>query len=441
MNIAIIGTGYVGLVSGVCFSEMGMDVWCVDSNRRKVESLRSGIVPIYEPGLEPMLRRNLEAGRLHFTSDMREGIARAEVILIAVGTPSAEDGGVELKYVHDVAEEIASSLDHYAVVATKSTVPVGTTHRVGEIIARGIEQRYANTTDQRPTFDVVSNPEFLKEGAAIKDFMSPDRVVVGVASERARRIMARLYKPFMFINDRVIYMDIASAELTKYAANAMLATRISFMNELANLADRVGANIDMVRKGMGSDERIGSKFLYAGCGFGGSCFPKDVRALAETGRNKGCQMEIIEAVNRVNNRQKSILVEKLLEVIPNLEGRRVAVWGLAFKPETDDMREAPSLVVIERLLNLGAKVCVFDPQAMDVCREIVGETVNYARDMYDATVEADALIVVTEWKQFRVPSWTVVAKAMAGRAIVDGRNIYDRTELEEHGFIYKAIGK
>lgn len=438
MNIAIIGTGYVGLVSGVCFSEMGMDVWCVDNNSSKIESLQRGDVPIYEPGLEPMLRRNLEAGRLHFTTKVSEGIAHAEVILIAVGTPSAEDGGVELRYVYNVANDIASTLDHYAVIATKSTVPVGTTHRIGDIIHNGLKARGFDTTDM---FDIVSNPEFLKEGAAIKDFMSPDRVVVGVESERAKRIMARLYKPFMFINDRIIYMDIVSAELTKYAANAMLATRISFMNELANLADRVGANIDMVRKGMGSDARIGSKFLYAGCGFGGSCFPKDVRALAETGRNSGCEMEIIEAVNRVNNRQKSIVVEKLKEAIKELNGKQIALWGLSFKPETDDMREAPSLVVIEQLLNLGATVSVFDPQAMEVCRGIFGDRVSYARDMYEATINADALIVVTEWKQFRVPSWAVVAKAMAGNIIVDGRNIYDRGELEEHGFVYKAIGK
>lgn len=436
MNIAIIGTGYVGLVSGVCFSEMGIDVWCIDNNIDKIEGLKRGSVPIYEPGLEQMMRRNMEAGRLHFTTDVKQGIASAEVIFIAVGTPSTKEGKAELSYVYDVALAIGSTLDHYAVVATKSTVPVGTTHNVGRIIAEELKRRNVDVA-----FDIVSNPEFLKEGAAIKDFMSPDRVVVGVESEQARNIMTRLYKPFMFISDRMIFMDIASSELTKYAANAMLATRISYMNEIANLADRVGANINMIRKGIGTDERIGTKFLYAGCGYGGSCFPKDVRALAEMGENVGYNMEIIEAVNRVNNRQKRVAVDKLNEVFDSLEDRRIALWGLAFKPETDDMREAPSLVAIEQLLEAGAKVSVYDPQAMDMARTILGDRVTYADNMYKAVEDADALLLLTEWKQFRMPSWRVVAEAMNHRVVVDGRNIYDRKEIEEHGFIYKAIGR
>lgn len=436
MNIAIIGTGYVGLVSGVCFSEMGIDVCCIDSNSAKIEALNQGIVPIYEPGIETMLKRNIAAQRLHFTTSVAEGIAHAEVIFIAVGTPSSPSGGVDLQYIISAAEQIGSSLDHYAVVVTKSTVPVGTTQRVGEIIAERIAERGIDVE-----FDMVSNPEFLKEGAAIKDFMSPDRVVLGVENERSKRIMSRLYKPFMVVSDRTIYMDIASAELTKYAANAMLATRISFMNEIANLCDRVGANIDLVRKGIGSDERIGSKFLYAGCGYGGSCFPKDVRALAQTGEQMGCNMEIIEAVNRVNIRQKGIVVEHLRTLLGSLRGKRIAIWGLSFKPETDDMREAPSLVVIEALLAEGAEIAAFDPVAMDMCRSIVGDGIRYATDMYDALYEADALVLLTEWKQFRIPSWGVVRNAMRGDSIVDGRNIYDRNELKELGFRYKAIGK
>ncbi len=436
MNIAIIGTGYVGLVSGVCFSEMGINVECIDIDTEKIASLQAGDIPIYEPGLDSLLERNQRAGRLHFTTSIAEGIAHAEVIFIAVGTPSKSDGGVELCYVEEVARQIGRNLDHYAVVATKSTVPVGTAKHIHNIIASEIA-----ANNRTVEFDIVSNPEFLKEGAAIKDFMSPDRVVVGVENERARRIMARLYKPFMFISDRIIYMDIASAELTKYAANAMLATRISFMNEIANLCDKVGANIDSVRKGIGTDVRIGSKFLYAGCGYGGSCFPKDVRALAETGRNAGCTMDVIEAVNRVNIRQKSIIVERLKEHFGSLESLNIAIWGLSFKPETDDMREAPSLVVIEELHSAGAHIKAFDPEAMETCRRMVSCKMEYATDMYDAVVDADALILLTEWKQFRMPSWQVLRRSMRGNVIMDGRNIYDRSEIEEHGFIYKAIGK
>lgn len=436
MNIAIIGTGYVGLVSGVCFSEMGIDVWCIDVDRSKIERLERGETTIYEPGLDEMLRRNAEDGRLHFTTSIAEGIANAEVVFIAVGTPSLCSGGVDLSYVTEAALQIGKHIDHDVVVATKSTVPVGTSRLVASIIEEQLTQRGAKLD-----IDVVANPEFLKEGAAIKDFMSPDRVVVGVDSERAKRVMARLYKPFMLISDRLMFMDVASAELTKYASNAMLAARISFMNEIANLCDKVGANIDMVRKGMGTDERIGSKFLYAGCGYGGSCFPKDVRALASTARSLGMTMEIIEAVDRVNGRQKGVIVDKLREALGELRGKRIALWGLSFKPETDDIREAPSRVVIDALLESEAEVAAFDPEAMEACREIYGERVVWAKDMYDAAMEADAVVLITEWKQFRVPSWRLLKRIMRGRTIVDGRNIYDRTEVEEQGFTYKAIGK
>ena len=436
MNIAIIGTGYVGLVSGVCFSEMGIDVWCIDVDRSKIERLERGETTIYEPGLDEMLRRNAEDGRLHFTTSIAEGIANAEVVFIAVGTPSQSNGDVDLSYVTETALQIGRHIDHDVVVATKSTVPVGTSRLVASIIEEQLSQRGAKLD-----IDVVANPEFLKEGAAIKDFMSPDRVVVGVDSERAKRVMARLYKPFMFISDRLMFMDVASAELTKYASNAMLAARISFMNEIANLCDKVGANIDMVRKGMGTDERIGSKFLYAGCGYGGSCFPKDVRALASTARSLGMTMEIIEAVDRVNGRQKGVIVDKLREALGELRGKRIALWGLSFKPETDDIREAPSRVVIDALLESEVEVVVFDPEAMEACREIYGERVVWAKDMYDAAMEADAVVLITEWKQFRVPSWRLLKRIMRGRTIVDGRNIYDRTEVEEQGFTYKAIGK
>lgn len=436
MNIAIIGTGYVGLVSGVCFSEMGIDVWCIDVDRSKIERLERGETTIYEPGLDEMLRRNAEDGRLHFTTSIAEGIANAEVVFIAVGTPSQCNGGVDLSHVTEAALQIGRHIDHDVVVATKSTVPVGTSRLVASIIEEQLSQRGAKLD-----IDVVANPEFLKEGAAIKDFMSPDRVVVGVDSERAKRVMARLYKPFMFISDRLMFMDVASAELTKYASNAMLAARISFMNEIANLCDKVGANIDMVRKGMGTDERIGSKFLYAGCGYGGSCFPKDVRALASTARSLGMTMEIIEAVDRVNGRQKGVIVDKLREALGELRGKRIALWGLSFKPETDDIREAPSRVVIDALLESEAEVAAFDPEAMEACREIYGERVVWAKDMYDAAMEADAVVLITEWKQFRVPSWRLLKRIMRGRTIVDGRNIYDRTEVEEQGFTYKAIGK
>lgn len=436
MNIAIVGTGYVGLVSGACFAEVGIDVTCVDIDADKIEKLKEGKIPIYEPGLEDLVTRNTKAGRLHFTTDLRNCIDNTDVVFCAVGTPPDEDGSADLRYVEAVAREFGSLINRYTIFVTKSTVPVGTYKIVRRVIDEELARRGVSVE-----FDLASNPEFLKEGAAIKDFMSPDRVVIGTDSARARKKMERLYRPFLLNNFRVIFMDIASAEMTKYAANSMLATRISFMNDIANLCELVGADANMVRKGIGTDARIGTKFLYPGCGYGGSCFPKDVKALAKTGRDAGYSMSIIEAVERVNNRQKHVVFDKLKKELGSLEGKRIALWGLAFKPETDDMREAPSLVVIDRLLKEGAAVTVYDPVAMDECRRRIGDTVSYARDMYDATMDADALALLTEWKQFRLPSWRVVHKAMRGNIVVDGRNIYDAAELAEEGFIYKCIGK
>lgn len=436
MNIAIVGTGYVGLVSGACFAEVGIDVTCVDIDADKIEKLKEGKIPIYEPGLEDLVTRNTKAGRLHFTTDLRNCINNTDVVFCAVGTPPDEDGSADLRYVEAVAREFGSLINRYTIFVTKSTVPVGTYKIVRRVIDEELARRGVSVE-----FDLASNPEFLKEGAAIKDFMSPDRVVIGTDSARARKKMERLYRPFLLNNFRVIFMDIASAEMTKYAANSMLATRISFMNDIANLCELVGADANMVRKGIGTDARIGTKFLYPGCGYGGSCFPKDVKALAKTGRDAGYSMSIIEAVERVNDRQKHVVFDKLKKELGSLEGKRIALWGLAFKPETDDMREAPSLVVIDRLLKEGAAVTVYDPVAMDECRRRIGDTVSYARDMYDATMDADALALLTEWKQFRLPSWRVVHKAMRGNIVVDGRNIYDAAELAEEGFIYKCIGK
>ena len=436
MNIAIVGTGYVGLVSGACFAEVGIDVTCVDIDADKIEKLKEGKIPIYEPGLEDLVTRNTKAGRLHFTTDLRNCIDNTDVVFCAVGTPPDEDGSADLRYVEAVAREFGSLINRYTIFVTKSTVPVGTYKIVRRVIDEELARRGVSVE-----FDLASNPEFLKEGAAIKDFMSPDRVVIGTDSARARKKMERLYRPFLLNNFRVIFMDIASAEMTKYAANSMLATRISFMNDIANLCELVGADANMVRKGIGTDARIGTKFLYPGCGYGGSCFPKDVKALAKTGRDAGYSMSIIEAVERVNDRQKHVVFDKLKKELGSLEGKRIALWGLAFKPETDDMREAPSLVVIDRLLKEGAAVTVYDPVAMDECRRRIGDTVSYARNMYDATMDADALALLTEWKQFRLPSWRVVHKAMRGNIVVDGRNIYDAAELAEEGFIYKCIGK
>ena len=436
MKIAIVGTGYVGLVSGTCFAEMGSHVTCVDVDTAKIEKLKNGIMPIYEPGLEELVRRNVEYDRLHFTTDLTEVLDDVEVVFSAVGTPPDEDGSADLKYVLAVARQFGQHINKYTILVTKSTVPVGTARKVKAAIQEELDRRGVDIP-----FDVASNPEFLKEGAAIKDFMSPDRVVVGTESERAREVMTRLYKPFLINNFRVIFMDIPSAEMTKYAANAMLATRISFMNDIANLCERVGANVDSVRKGIGTDQRIGSKFLYAGCGYGGSCFPKDVKALVHTGLENGYHMEVIEAVERVNERQKSIVYDKIVQAVGSVKGKTVAVLGLAFKPETDDMREAPALVVIQRLLSDGGTVRVFDPVAMDECRRRIGDSVVYCKNMYDAADGADVLALLTEWRQFRMPSWNVIQKVMTGNVVVDGRNIYDRQELEELGFVYTRIGE
>lgn len=436
MTIAVVGTGYVGLVSGTCFAEMGIDVTCVDVNAEKIRRLQRGEMPIYEPGLEEMVRRNVEAGRLHFTTSLAECLAEAEVVFSAVGTPPDEDGSADLQYVLNVAREFGRHINKYTILVTKSTVPVGTAQKVKRAVQEELDKRGVQVE-----FDVASNPEFLKEGAAIKDFMSPDRVVVGTESERAREVLSKLYRPFLVNNFRVYFMDIPSAEMTKYAANAMLATRISFMNDIANLCDLLGANVDMVRKGIGTDSRIGSKFLYAGCGYGGSCFPKDVKALARTAKEHGYTMQVIEAVEAVNERQKTIVCDKLQSLIGDVRGKTIALWGLSFKPETDDMREAPALVVIDRLLREGAKIKVFDPIAMEECRRRIGDVVVYAKDMYDAVVDADALVLLTEWKQFRMPSWAVMRRAMRSPVLVDGRNIYDKAEVLAEGFRYSAIGK
>ena len=436
MNIAIVGTGYVGLVSGACFAEMGIDVTCVDINPEKIKCLLNGEIPIYEPGLDDLVKRNVEAGRLHFTTDLTTCLDNVEVVFSAVGTPPDEDGSADLQYVLEVARTFGRNIKKYTILVTKSTVPVGTAKKVKAVIEEELTER-----GEQIDFEVASNPEFLKEGAAIKDFMSPDRVVVGVESDRAKKVMERLYRPFQMHNYRLYFMDIPSAEMTKYAANAMLATRISFMNDIANLCDLVGANVDMVRKGIGADTRIGSKFLYPGCGYGGSCFPKDVKALARTAREYGYTMGVIEAVEAVNERQKEIVVKKLQDKLGTLRGKTIALWGLAFKPETDDMREAPALVVIEKLLEAGASVKVYDPVAMDECRRRIGDRVVYCKDMYDVVIDADALAVLTEWKEFRIPSWSVIKRVMKQSVLVDGRNIYSKDEVIAEGFEYAAIGK
>lgn len=436
MNIAIIGTGYVGLVSGTCFAEMGVNVCCIDKDRAKIEALRRGEIPIYEPGLAELVAKNRAQGRLTFHTDLGEVINEVDILFIAVGTPTGEGGEADLQYVFAVAEEIGQLATKHLLVVTKSTIPVGTTDRVEEIIRAGYAKRGIATLE----LDMANNPEFLKEGAAIKDFMSPDRVVVGYKSDYAKELLHRLYRPFLLNNYRVISMDIHSSELTKYASNAMLATRISFMNELANLAEAIGADISLVREGMGSDKRIGKAFLYPGCGYGGSCFPKDVQALASTGREHGRPLTIIEQVHKVNEWQKLRPYEKVVEHLGDLKGKKVAVWGLAFKPETDDMRQAPSIVVINELIKAGAEVSAFDPIAIENARNILPAQVAYGQDIYDVVEGADALILLTEWKQFRLPNWKRVKELMRGNLVVDGRNIYPAEELEALGLEYKGIG-
>lgn len=438
MNIAIVGTGYVGLVTGACFADTGVNVTCVDVDENKVEALKQGRVPIYEPGLDELVAKNYKAGRLKFTTSLEEVLNGQDVVFCAVGTPPDEDGSADLKYVLQVARTIGQHLNKYLVVVTKSTVPVGTASKIRNAINEELAKRGADVE-----FDVASNPEFLKEGSAIKDFMSPDRVVIGVDSDRAKAILTRLYKPFMVVNFRVIFMDIPSAEMTKYAANSMLATRISFMNDIANLCELVGADVNMVRAGIGSDNRIGRKFLYAGCGYGGSCFPKDVKALVKTASDCGYPMEVLQAVESVNERQKSILFRKLQRVFGDepLAGKTITLWGLAFKPETDDMREAPALVMIDLLKKAGCKVRAYDPIAMDECKRRVGDAVTYCDNMYDALDGTEALLLLTEWKQFRLPDWNEVKRRMKRHLVIDGRNIFDSAEMTGYGFEYHCIGR
>ena len=458
MNIAIVGTGYVGLVSGTCFADTGANVTCVDVDAQKIERLKNGEIPIFEPGLDELVVKNVKAGRLHFTTDLSSVLDDVQIVFSAVGTPPDEDGSADLKYVLQVARTIGQHMNHYTVVVTKSTVPVGTAAKVRKTIEEELEKRGMKDLE----FDVASNPEFLKEGNAIKDFMSPDRVVVGVESEHAKKVLTKLYKPFLINNFRVIFMDIPSAEMTKYAANSMLATRISFMNDIANLCERVGADVNMVRAGIGADTRIGRKFLYAGCGYGGSCFPKDVKALIKTADQNGYSMEVLKAVERVNERQKTILFEKLQKAFQgqdlkgktilfeklqkafqgqDLKGKTIALWGLSFKPETDDMRESTALVMIHLLLEAGCTVRAYDPVAMNECKRRIGDAVTYCNDMYDAVLDADALLLLTEWKEFRLPTWAVIKKAMKRPLVIDGRNIFDSEDLVENGFEYHCIGK
>lgn len=435
MKIAVVGVGYVGLVSAACFAELGAEVYCVDVDATKIDELKSGRIPIYEPGLEPIVRRGAEANRLHFSTSIAEVLPEVEIVFIAVGTPSDEDGSADLSHVLSVAQEIGCNLGSYCLIVTKSTVPVGTAAQVRATIERALQERGLSLD-----FDVASNPEFLKEGSAIEDFMKPDRVVVGIDSDRAKDLMTRLYRPILLNNFRVLFMDIPSAEMTKYAANAMLATRISFMNEVANLCERVGADVQMVRRGIGSDSRIGSKFLYSGCGYGGSCFPKDVKALMHTAEQHGSPMQILRAVEQVNEAQKRVLFDKFSHYYGGeVAERRVAVWGLAFKPGTDDMREAPSLVLIEALLSAGCEVSVYDPVAMDEGQRRLGDRVRYARDIYDCVLEAEAVFHVTEWKEFRMPAWEVIKRTMKTPLLIDGRNVFDPS-VEEAGIIRLGIG-
>lgn len=437
MNIAIVGTGYVGLVSGACFAEIGATVTCVDVDSAKIEALKKGVIPIYEPGLGELVTKNINAGRLKFSTSLPDVLNDQQVVFTAVGTPPDEDGSADLKYVLQVAKTIGENLNHYLVVVTKSTVPVGTSRMISETIQRELARRGVDVP-----FDVASNPEFLKEGNAIKDFMSPDRVVIGVDSERAKKILSKLYKPFLLNNFRVIFMDIPSAEMTKYAANSMLATRISFMNDIANLCELVGADVNRVRAGIGSDTRIGRKFLYAGCGYGGSCFPKDVKALIKTADDNGYSLDVLKAVEKVNERQKGILFDKLSKAFNgDLSGKSVTLWGLAFKPETDDMRESTALVIIKKLLDAGCKIKAYDPEAMNECKRIIGDKIEYYDNKYEALSNADALMLLTEWQEFRLPDWDMVGRSMRRKLILDGRNIYDYDDLTEHGFEYHCIGK
>ncbi len=437
MKIAVVGTGYVGLVSGTCFAETGITVTCVDIDKKKIENLKEGIIPIYEPGLENMVRHNVESGRLSFSTSLEESLVDCEAVFIAVGTPPDEDGSADLQYVLTVADEIGTYMQNYLVIATKSTVPIKTAEKVREKISSALKLR-----SSKLEFDVASNPEFLKEGAAINDFLKPDRIVIGTDSKRAEKIMKRLYKPFTLNGHPIIFMDITSAEMTKYAANSMLATKISFMNDIANLCEVVGADVNMVRKGIGSDTRIGHKFIYPGAGYGGSCFPKDVKALIRTGDEYQRSLEILKAVEQVNEKQKSVIPSKLREHYgSSLKGKKIGLWGLSFKPHTDDMREAPSLRIIEELTREGVEIRAYDPVSLEEAKRILGDKIEYCTDKYEVLVNTDGLIVVTEWPEFRVLNYNVLEKLMREKVIFDGRNIYDPEELTEHGFTYYSIGR
>ncbi len=432
MKLCVVGTGYVGLVAGTCFAEGGNDVLCVDNVAAKIEKLRQGQVPIYEPGLEELIRRNTTEGRLGFTTELADAVKKSLVCFVAVGTPSGDDGAADLSAVWAVAREVARAMDGYRIVVTKSTVPVGTAARVRQIMSE-------NTSHP---FDVVSNPEFLKEGAAIDDFMKPDRVVIGATSARAVEVMRELYEPFVRTGNPILVMDNTSAEMTKYAANALLATRISFMNEIANLCERVGADVEQVRRGIGYDRRIGHHFLFPGVGYGGSCFPKDVKAVIHTAHEQGMEFPLLKAVEEVNEAQKARLVEKVVQEFgQSLQGRRFAVWGLAFKPKTDDMREAPAITIIEGLLARGASVTVHDPEALAEARKFFGDRVTYQRVNYDALQDADALLIVTEWSEFRRPDFVRMRQLLKQPIIFDGRNLYEPEIMREHGFAYFPIGR
>ncbi len=437
MKISIIGTGYVGLVTGTCFAESGIIVTCVDVDENKINMLNNGHVPIYEPGLEDMIKKNVEKQRLFFTTNIEESLVEAEAAFIAVGTPPDEDGSADLQYVVGVAEEIGEYMNDYLVIVNKSTVPIGTSHKVRAAVAKGLEKRGSTLP-----FDIASNPEFLKEGSAIQDFLRPDRIVIGIDSDRAKKIMNRLYKPFVLNGHPIYFMDIPSAEMTKYAANSMLATKISFMNDIANLCEIVGADVDMVRRGIGSDSRIGNKFIYPGVGYGGSCFPKDVKALIKTAASNGYPLRVLQAVEDVNDDQKKSMFKKISEHFGGkLKGKKIAIWGLAFKPNTDDMREAPALVLIDQLVEAGASVVSHDPVAMDETRRKIGDKTEYSEDQYEALVDANALVLMTEWSEFRVPMYKVIEKLMKEKVIFDGRNIYDPDEVREYGFTYYGIGR
>jgi len=437
MKISVVGTGYVGLVSGTCFAETGVSVECVDTNEQKIRLLNDGRIPIYEPGLEDIFKRNMKKGRLAFTTSLKDSLVDAEAVFIAVGTPPGEDGSADLQYVLNVARDVGRYISHYMVVVTKSTVPVGTSVKVKAVIREELQNR-----GEEIPFDVASNPEFLKEGSAVNDFLKPDRIIVGTESEEARKVMWRLYKPFLLNGHPIVFMDIISSEMTKYTANAMLATRISFMNDIANLCEIVGADVNMVRKGIGTDSRIGNKFIYPGTGYGGSCFPKDVQALIRTADAHGYSLDILKAVENLNYRQKTVLAAKLKKHFNNrVKGKKVALWGLAFKPKTDDMREAPSLAIIGQLLDAGVRITAYDPVAMDEGKRILGDKIKFANDEYEACIDADALIVVTEWSEFRTPNFKVLEKLMAGKTIFDGRNIYDPGEMAEMKFNYYSIGR